>query len=343
MVVFLIGPIVDLINGQYKYSIATMVSFFTSLITAALGSRRFTDFSKFIVEQSQIASLTTKAIVVAIAVMIIVIVPTVLSFTNPDYAGTSASTIAIIYAFIGVLITLGGFDFLGKPTTQETLDRLEFDSSARKERLQAESERYTAAKQQVINDLRNEGAADTMLGGTRISLEPDVCDVPGFTWLKNSLAPPSIIISQTVLLCHLMEAIANRDTETVSNTVPLAATSLISFGLQWWIFMRRNCGNGFVYGNNSPLIAYVISIVAAATSYGALKYLTKEEFTTNKTDKGIFSNPVPQPKAKTQKDKDTTTIKVDSPGDTSLPVDDQDQFVCEAYRDGELITSTIVE
>jgi hypothetical protein len=41
-----------------------------------------------------------------------------------------------------------------------------------------------------------------------------------------------------------------------------------------------------------------------------------------------------------------TDEKVISVGDSagqSQPVDDNDQFVCEAYKDGELVTSTIVE
>ena len=36
-------------------------------------------------------------------------------------------------------------------------------------------------------------------------------------------------------------------------------------------------------------------------------------------------------------------INVGGDNTVSQPVDDSDQFVCEAYKDGELVTSTIVD
>jgi hypothetical protein len=38
-----------------------------------------------------------------------------------------------------------------------------------------------------------------------------------------------------------------------------------------------------------------------------------------------------------------TIINVGGSNEKTQEVDDQDQFVCEAYKDGELVTSTIVE
>ena len=37
-----------------------------------------------------------------------------------------------------------------------------------------------------------------------------------------------------------------------------------------------------------------------------------------------------------------TPIVVGQPSKQTEPLDDNDQFVCEAYKDGELVTSTIV-
>jgi apolipoprotein N-acyltransferase len=278
----------------------------------------------------------------SLAVVLLIAVPTGLQLGgNQTNAIASAFIISVIY----LVIYLEGAGFVG-PTETDIQSWGEWWGD-RSSKIKTQKETLNEATRKVREELLKPKSADTSpsaetsTGGTRISLD-DPCDVPGFTWLRNSIAPSSIIISQTILLCHLMEAISNRDTETVSDTLPLAGTSLISFGLQYWLFLsKEKCG--YTQKAWAPLIGYGISIVAAATSYLGLKYLAKEQFTTNKTDEGVFSNPVHKPKAKTQKDKDTTTIKVDSPGDTSLPVDDQDQFVCEAYRDGELITSTIVE
>ena len=350
MLVFLAGPIIDVINGQYKYSIPSIVSLVTSFFVKFVldgkyvksGSKMIVDSILGVFQSTESGNSMLGIVFLSLAVVLLIAVPTGLQLGgNQTNAIASAFIISVIY----LVIYLEGAGFVG-PTETDIQSWGEWWGD-RSSKIKTQKETLNEATRKVREELLKPKSADTSpsaetsTGGTRISLD-DPCDVPGFTWLRNSIAPSSIIISQTILLCHLMEAISNRDTETVSDTLPLAGTSLISFGLQYWLFLsKEKCG--YTQKAWAPLIGYGISIVAAATSYLGLKYLAKEQFTTNKTDEGVFSNPVHKPKAKTQKDKDTTTIKVDSPGDTSLPVDDQDQFVCEAYRDGELITSTIVE
>ena len=95
------------------------------------------------------------------------------------------------------------------------------------------------------------------------------------------------------------------------------------------------------YGRASVLIALVASVLGAVVSYYSLKSLTSEGFTSDQTTQkqGIFSNPPPDAPPKPD---GSVKIKVGSASEKNLPVNDEDQFVCEAYKDGELITSTIV-
>ena len=51
----------------------------------------------------------------------------------------------------------------------------------------------------------------------------------------------------------------------------------------------------------------------------------------------VFSNSPPP-----TIEKDPSKIKVGEPILQNLPVNDNDEFVCEAYKDGELISSSLV-
>ena len=94
----------------------------------------------------------------------------------------------------------------------------------------------------------------------------------------------------------------------------------------------------YIYGTYSPLISLLLSIVFAGTAYGTLK--VTEGFTPEtklREHMGVFSNPPQEPSSK-----DKSKIKVGDPAEKNLPLNDEDQFVCEAYKDGELVTSTLV-
>ena len=186
------------------------------------------------------------------------------------------------------------------------------------------------------------------------------CSLPGFEWLENTVAPQGIIMSMTVLWYLMIEL---WDTGSSGQTVALGITTAITFIIQWLVLARNGCLNSYRFTTYSPLIALVMAITFAGTSYGIQKIILK-----NMSSGGIPVAPVPSGTpgtfvcppgtvlsangencvtplgpGGTQKTPMQSIINVGGGNTQSQPVDDNDQFVCEAYRDGELVTSTIVD
>lgn len=191
----------------------------------------------------------------------------------------------------------------------------------------------------------------------------NLCTLPGFEWLENKIAPQGIVMSMTVLWYLMIEL---WDTGAGSQSMALGITTAITFGLQWLILHRNNCLTSYKYGTYSAIIALIMGITFAGTSYGIQKQLSK--YTGNSTvppvpsgSPGTFVCPpgtVASPSGDACINKlgpggtpssglgsanTESIINVGGLNEKSQAVDDQDQFVCEAYKDGELVTSTIVE
>jgi len=190
----------------------------------------------------------------------------------------------------------------------------------------------------------------------------DLCSLPGFEWLENKVAPQGIVMSMTVLWYLMIEL---WDTGAGPQSIALGITAAITFGLQWVVLHRSNCLTSYKYGTYSAIIALIMGITFAGTSYGIQKQIAKYIGTSSVPpvpspgNPGTFVCPpetVPSMSGDSCVSKlgpsgtapsgfgsaSTKTINVGGKNETSAPVDDQDQFVCEAYKDGELVTSTIV-
>ena len=186
------------------------------------------------------------------------------------------------------------------------------------------------------------------------------CSLPGFEWLENTTAPQGIIMSMTVLWYLMIEL---WDTGSSGQTVALGVTTAITFIIQWLVLARNGCLNSYRFAEYSPLIALVMAITFAGSSYGIQKIIKK-----NMSSGGIPVAPVPSGTpgtfvcppgtvlaangeqcvtplgpGGTQQTPTQSIINVGEKSNQSQPVDDNDQFVCEAYKDGELVTSTIVD
>jgi hypothetical protein len=191
----------------------------------------------------------------------------------------------------------------------------------------------------------------------------DLCSLPGFEWLENKIAPQGIVMSMTVLWYLMIEL---WDTGAGPQSMALGITSAITFGLQWFVLHRSNCLTSYKYGTYSAIIALIMGITFAGTSYGIQKQLAKYRGSSNvppvpSGSPGTFVCP-PGTSASIDgqscqsilgpggiapsavgSSKSETIINVGGSSEKTQAVDDQDQFVCEAYKDGELITSTILE
>lgn len=187
----------------------------------------------------------------------------------------------------------------------------------------------------------------------------DLCSLPGFEWLENKIAPQGIVMSMTVIWYLMIEL---WDTGGGPQSMALGITSAITFGLQWIVLQRSNCLASYKYGTYSAIIALIMGITFAGSSYGIQKQIAKYRGTSSvppvpSGKPGTFVCPpgtVPSlsgdscvnklgPGGTTPSGFGETIINVGGSNEKTEAVDDNDQFVCEAYKDGELITSTIVE
>lgn len=164
-------------------------------------------------------------------------------------------------------------------------------------------------------------------GGQRGGAVP--CTLPGFEWLENTIAPQGLIVSMTVLFYILFEMV---DTSQTSNIPAIGGVTLIVFLLQSFTYVRNGCLVGYDYGKWSLIIALAMSAVFAGVSYEIVKVINK----------ALTSSASSTPSGSTPTAKVSEEIQVGQfAGEKSAPTDPNDQFVCEAYKDGELITSTI--
>jgi hypothetical protein len=189
----------------------------------------------------------------------------------------------------------------------------------------------------------------------------DLCSLPGFEWLENKIAPQGIVMSMTVLWYLMIEL---WDTGAGPQSMALGITSAITFGLQWFVLHRSNCLTSYKYGTYSAIIAVIMGITFAGTSYGIQKQIAKYRGTSSvppvpSGKPGTFVCPPgtvqslsgdacvnklgPGGTAPSGFGASESIINVGGSNEKTQAVDDNDQFVCEAYKDGELVTSTIVE
>jgi len=198
-------------------------------------------------------------------------------------------------------------------------------------------------------------------GGKQRGGATNLCSLPGFEWLENKTAPQGIIMSMTVLWYLLIEM---WDTGQAKNTIALGVTTAITFFIQWAVLHKNKCLDSYTFGTWSVLIALVMAITFAGSSYGIQKIINKTIGSGGNTvppvpspgQPGMFvcaAGTVPSPDGLscvtpigpggTQQTSFGGIISVGEKSKQSAPVDDNDQFVCEAYKDGELVTSTVVE
>jgi len=220
----------------------------------------------------------------------------------------------------------------------------------------AQAAAAATAREEALQRRREEtGNVFLGLGGRRRQRGGDtnMCTLPGFEWLENTIAPQGIIMSMTVLWYLMIEL---WDSGAASQSIALGATTGAVFILQSLVLYNNNCLRAYKYGNVSVIISLFMAITFAASSY----FIQKRFLSGSPASSGSSSPPVPTPSGPKCPDGTVLNssgtmclptlpgtsgkkVSVGDPSGTSAPVSDDDQFVCEAYRDGEVVTSTIVE
>jgi hypothetical protein len=183
------------------------------------------------------------------------------------------------------------------------------------------------------------------------------CSLPGFEWLENTIAPQGIVMSMTILWYLMIEL---WDTGSGGQSAALGVTTAIVFIVQWLVLAKNGCLDQYRYKMYSPLIALVMAITFAGISYGIQKAIGLNSGSSSGGMGGPITGGVNTKfvcPSGTGLSPDGTTciplsgfggggeqkVPVGGKNEQSQPVNDQDQFVCEAYKDGELVTSTIVD
>jgi hypothetical protein len=157
---------------------------------------------------------------------------------------------------------------------------------------------------------------------------PDFCYISGMPFFDFGVLPPSIILVTTILWHYLLlEWLSGSASATIAPSATLGFLLVTHT-----IMILRNCElDGFTL--TRVFFAFLAGIGFGSASMATVKYgLNKGGSSVgpggllgSKKGGGLGSGP--------------TTPGV---GTCSAP-NDQDQFVCEAYRNGELITTTIAE
>jgi hypothetical protein len=266
-----------------------------------------------------------------------------LDIYNSQYHYSVASITSIcgvlINGFLGGTVVNGvvsGSNYIGQSAlklTKSTTTSLE----------QGVGDAYKAVQTTAESGEQNNPFGEAPTTGGAFSPNPfdeKWCTLPGFEKLENGIAPQSIIMSMTFLMYLFFELVG---TGHVEQSIGIGITTLVVLIVQSAQLIMSGCLEQYVYGKYwSILIAVLMSAAFAGSSFGIQMRIWNGDvlpspFNTSggvgaKTGLTSVKNPY-----------GGTPVAVGAPSAHSLPVDDQDQFVCEAYRDGELVTSTIVE
>lgn len=330
------GIFIDFINQSYQYSTGSVVGFIGALFTSIFGSSAFANFSKSIVGflppvKDAAGNISYLGVGVLVLILAVLAGGSGAAFGAGGTQWGEGITIGVVTPI--VLILLAGFGLMGE---------------------------FTSAPVPSVSE-----AAAAMTGGSTFQINPypsGYCDVPGFTWAANKMAPVSIVLTQTILWFHMIK---DWDTGNASHTAAMGTGSLLMFALQWYGLSKNGCLPSYRTGVYSPIISLLISVGVAGISYEVIKNMPVSAGGGGGTPGPGKIKPIPAipgsdklvcpagykmgPGGDCEKvlgpggTQFEAQIAVGGEQKTSAPVDDQDAFVCEAYKDGELITSTIVE
>jgi len=173
------------------------------------------------------------------------------------------------------------------------------------------------------------------------------CTVPGFEDLESILAPQSFVVIFSLYFFFLIDILLNNPGQSVAGLSGLAAVALL---IQGMLLSVNLCWKAEYYW----MSVYMIIPIALSAVFGLLgaivvgfstrairKVLPTASTDTNinPTTSGGFGStrPVTAPTG------GSALPPVGGPTGGSSGGSDDNQFVCEAYKNGELITSTIAE
>jgi hypothetical protein len=194
----------------------------------------------------------------------------------------------------------------------------------------------------------------TAFGGTMN--DQDICGIPGMANIGSQLAPQNILFTSTVLsyIASYVTAKPYTNVQWIPGTVFTQPISSQTYsGIAWagvfavWalqtvIFNMTGCHSSsgwlFAWGSGANRILPPLYGLAGGMLVGGIA-----GWQISSLDKTAGIQPGNKPTPEEATGPLSTQQKLASGTGTCSATGDDDQFVCEAYKNGELVTSTIVE
>lgn len=195
-----------------------------------------------------------------------------------------------------------------------------------------------------------------ILNGMAVQLQmvSSGCTVPGLEGFESIVAPQSLVIIFAMIIYYWIDISKNGTGQSIGTLVGTGAILVI---IQLGVLYTNACWTGDFYISNyylqkfmiyPILMALLCGTVGAGIAYGVNPLISNA---VNKHSNNATSNFVFVPGGK-QRTSSQTVGSSDSAlphlggsvgGEAGTSSSDDDQFVCDAYKNGELISSTITE
>jgi hypothetical protein len=161
------------------------------------------------------------------------------------------------------------------------------------------------------------------------------CTVPGFESLESFFSPQGVVLPASIFTYLLIDLGIHRPS---SQNIGTGVLMVVFILIQAFVMSKNGCfaPNVYYFGTiGSVLIAVLVGAFCGTMGWVGVRFTAPSKLPSSA---GSIS-----PSSVTQKAVNPLGSKSGTPDvGTCSPPNDQDQFVCEAYKDGEVVTSTIV-
>jgi hypothetical protein len=170
------------------------------------------------------------------------------------------------------------------------------------------------------------------------------CFIPGFEFMESNYLPQGIVLPSAVFMYILSDFVASKRPASLNigvSILPVAivisqAMVMLTQGcLKYYYFSKRWGGVGGALA--TVIFAWALGMLAGYISYTIVNAVDPSRLPSRAPERFENKKTTLIPGVKPQAEKDAEKSK-----QKSFPPSDEDQFVCDAYRNGELVTSTLV-
>lgn len=155
------------------------------------------------------------------------------------------------------------------------------------------------------------------------------CTVPGFEAFESVFAAQGIVLPASIFTYFFIDFGLNRP---ASQNIGIAATFMGFLVLQLIVMGFSGCLSRYYWSNSFATI--IMSLLFGGIS-GSIGWGVVKAVFPSRLPSGITNTPAPSPRYPLAPEKASASV-----GTCSAPNDD-DQMVCEAYKNGELVTKSI--